>query len=39
MNVAFAGGQVEFLRENIEPLVYAQLMTSNSKKSKLIERE
>jgi prepilin-type N-terminal cleavage/methylation domain-containing protein/prepilin-type processing-associated H-X9-DG protein len=35
VNVAFAGGQVEFLRENIEPLVYAQLMTSNSKKSKL----
>jgi prepilin-type N-terminal cleavage/methylation domain-containing protein/prepilin-type processing-associated H-X9-DG protein len=37
VNVAFAGGQVEFLRENIEPLVYAQLMTSNSKKSKLTD--
>jgi len=36
VNVAFAGGQVEFLRENIDPLVYGQLMTSNSKKSKLV---
>ena len=37
VNVAFAGGQVEFLRENIEPLVYAQLMTSNRTKSKLVD--
>jgi prepilin-type processing-associated H-X9-DG protein len=37
VNVAFAGGQVEFLRETIEPLVFAQLMTSNSKKSKLLD--
>jgi prepilin-type N-terminal cleavage/methylation domain-containing protein/prepilin-type processing-associated H-X9-DG protein len=37
VNVAFAGGQVEFLRETIEPLVYAQLMTSNSKRSKLLD--
>lgn len=35
VNVAFCGGQVEFMRENIEPLVYAQLMTSNSKRSTL----
>jgi prepilin-type N-terminal cleavage/methylation domain-containing protein/prepilin-type processing-associated H-X9-DG protein len=36
VNVAFAGGQVEFLRETIEPVVYGQLMTSNSKRSKLV---
>ena len=37
VNVAFAGGQVEFLSESISPLVYAQLMTSNSKRSKLVD--
>ena len=35
MNVAFCGGQVEFMAETIDPLIYAQLMTSNSKRSKL----
>jgi len=34
-NMAFCGGQVEFIAETIEPLIYAQLMTSNSKRSKL----
>jgi hypothetical protein len=33
--VAFCGGQVEFMAETIDPLVYAQLMTSNSKRSKV----
>jgi prepilin-type processing-associated H-X9-DG protein len=36
VNVAFCGGQVEFMAESIDPLVYAQLMTSNSKRSKLV---
>lgn len=36
VNVSFCGGNVEFMRENIDPTVYAQLMTSNSKKSTLI---
>lgn len=36
VNVAFCGGQVEFIAETIEPVIYAQLMTSNSKRSKLV---
>jgi prepilin-type N-terminal cleavage/methylation domain-containing protein/prepilin-type processing-associated H-X9-DG protein len=36
VNVAFCGGQLDFLAESVSPLVYAQLMTSNSKKSKLV---
>jgi prepilin-type processing-associated H-X9-DG protein len=35
VNVAFCGGQVEFMREQVEPVIYAQLMTSNSKRSSL----
>ena len=35
VNVAFVAGQVAFIAESIEPLVYAQLMTSNHKKSDL----
>jgi len=35
VNVAFVGGQVRFLRENVSALVYAQLMTSNRKRSDL----
>jgi prepilin-type N-terminal cleavage/methylation domain-containing protein/prepilin-type processing-associated H-X9-DG protein len=37
VNVSFCGGQVEFMRESIDPLVYGQLMTSNSKRSKLMD--
>jgi prepilin-type N-terminal cleavage/methylation domain-containing protein/prepilin-type processing-associated H-X9-DG protein len=33
VNVAFCGGQVDFMADTVEPKVYAQLMTSNSKKS------
>ncbi len=36
VNVAFCGGQVEFIAETIDPVIYAQLMTSNSKRSKLV---
>ncbi len=36
VNAAFCGGQVEFLAENIDPRVYAQIMTSNSKRSSLV---
>jgi prepilin-type N-terminal cleavage/methylation domain-containing protein/prepilin-type processing-associated H-X9-DG protein len=36
VNVAFCGGQVEFMAESIDPLIYGQLMTSNSKKSRLV---
>jgi hypothetical protein len=36
VNVAFCAGQVEFITESIDPVVYGQLMTSNSKRSKLV---
>lgn len=35
VNVAFVGGQVQFLREDINAFVFAQLMTSNRKNSDL----
>ncbi len=35
VNVAFVGGQVRLLNDRISPLVYAQLMTSNRKRSDL----
>jgi hypothetical protein len=35
VNVAFCAGQVEFITESIDPVIYGQLMTSNSKRSKL----
>jgi prepilin-type N-terminal cleavage/methylation domain-containing protein/prepilin-type processing-associated H-X9-DG protein len=35
VNVAYCGGQVELLAESVDPLVYAQLMTSNRNRSKL----
>jgi prepilin-type processing-associated H-X9-DG protein len=35
VNVAFLGGQVTFIADQIEPMVYAQLMTSNHKQSEL----
>ena len=34
-NTAFAGGQVVFIADQIEPFVYAQLMTTNHKQSEL----
>lgn len=36
VNVAFVGGSVRFVADQIEPRVYAQLMTSNSKRSELV---
>jgi len=39
VNVAFVGGSVRFLSEDIDPLVFAQLMTSNHKASDLVSRE
>ena len=36
VNVAFVGGSVQFVTEQIEPRVYAQLMTSNRHKSDLV---
>ncbi len=35
VNVAFVAGQVQFINDQISQQVYAQLMTSNSKKSEL----
>ena len=35
VNVGFVGGQVQLLSDQIEPFVYAQLMTSNHKQSDL----
>lgn len=37
VNVGFVGGQVQLLSDQIEPFVYAQLMTSNHKQSDLDE--
>lgn len=34
-NMAFCGGNIEAIAESIDPRVYAQLMTSNSKRSSL----
>jgi prepilin-type N-terminal cleavage/methylation domain-containing protein len=36
INVAFCGGQVDFMAESVEPRVYAQLMTSNRNRSTLL---
>ncbi len=36
VNVAFCGGQVRLLSDRISPVVYAQLMTSNRKRSELV---
>jgi hypothetical protein len=36
VNVAFCAGQIDFMAESVSPLIYAQLMTSNSKRSKLV---
>jgi prepilin-type N-terminal cleavage/methylation domain-containing protein len=36
VNVAFCAGNVDFMAENVEPRVYAQLMTSNAKRSNLV---
>jgi len=33
VNVAFCGGQVDFMAGSIDPRIYAQLMTSNAKRS------
>jgi prepilin-type processing-associated H-X9-DG protein len=38
VNVAFCDGHIVFMSENIEPRVYAMLMTSNSKRSKFFDR-
>jgi prepilin-type processing-associated H-X9-DG protein len=35
VNMAFCGGAVQFVSEEITPQVYAQLMTSNRKGSEL----
>jgi hypothetical protein len=35
VNVAFVSSQVTFMSDQIDPFVYAQLMTSNHKKSGL----
>ena len=35
VNVAFCGGQIVFVPESIDPLVYGQLMTSNRNRSSL----
>jgi prepilin-type N-terminal cleavage/methylation domain-containing protein/prepilin-type processing-associated H-X9-DG protein len=37
VNVAFCGGSVQFVTDEITPTVYAQLMTSNRKGSDLID--
>jgi len=36
VNVAFCGGQVDFMADSVEPQIYSQLMTSNRNKSNLL---
>jgi prepilin-type N-terminal cleavage/methylation domain-containing protein/prepilin-type processing-associated H-X9-DG protein len=36
VNVAFCGGTIRFMGETIDPVVYGQIMTSNSRKSTLV---
>jgi hypothetical protein len=36
VNAAFVGSQVQFISDQIEPVVFAQLMTSNHKQSELL---
>jgi prepilin-type processing-associated H-X9-DG protein len=36
INVAFCGGQVDFMADAVDPTIYAQLMTSNRNRSTLI---
>jgi hypothetical protein len=38
VNVAFVAGNVKLLSERIDPLVYAQLMTTNRRSSELVIR-
>ena len=38
VNIAFCDGHVVFVPETVEPLVYGQLMTTNSKRSKLYDQ-
>jgi len=33
VNLAFCGGNVSFVAESMDPKIYGQLMTSNSKRS------
>ncbi len=36
VNVAFCGGTIRFMGESIDPVIYGQIMTSNSRKSNLV---
>jgi prepilin-type processing-associated H-X9-DG protein len=38
VNTAFCGGQVDFMAESIDPRVYAQLMTTNAKRSSYFDK-
>ena len=38
VNVAFCGGTIRFMAETIDPVVYGQIMTSNSRKSNLVSQ-
>lgn len=38
VNVAFCGGTIRFMGETIDPVVYGQIMTSNSRKSNLVSQ-
>jgi prepilin-type N-terminal cleavage/methylation domain-containing protein len=36
VNVAFCGGTIRMMADSIDPVIYGQLMTSNSRKSRLV---
>jgi prepilin-type N-terminal cleavage/methylation domain-containing protein/prepilin-type processing-associated H-X9-DG protein len=36
VNVAFCGGAIRMMAESVDPVVYGQIMTSNSRKSSLV---
>ena len=39
VNVAFCGGTIRFMGESIDPVVYGQIMTSNARKSNLVNAD
>jgi prepilin-type N-terminal cleavage/methylation domain-containing protein len=38
VNVAFCGGTIRFMADSIDPVIYGQIMTSNSRKSTLVNK-
>jgi prepilin-type N-terminal cleavage/methylation domain-containing protein/prepilin-type processing-associated H-X9-DG protein len=39
VNVAFCGGTIRMMAESVDPVIYGQIMTSNSRKSSLVRAD